>query len=33
MMFVIPKPTSKNPQPYPVYVLESNLNLYISNFF
>ncbi len=32
MMFVIPKPTSKNPQPYPMYVLESNLNLYISIF-
>lgn len=32
MMFVIPKPTSKNPQPYPIYALESNLNLHISNF-
>ncbi len=32
IMFVIPKPITKNPQPYPVYVLESNLNLHISIF-
>ncbi len=32
MMFIILKPTTKNPQPYPMYVLKSNLNLHISIF-